>query len=469
MLIPLMSILNEFSPEIFSWVLKLFGNSEYDKFKAHLLQEYCNFNEKYFNKKLSIEYNISQSINSMLMLEDYSDLITNNYYGKTENENKRRKKIVILIFIIWYIEKNNDIYDIKLYENPISYLKSKYRDELTPKGQKELIACYYNIILFQKEYSLPDFYFSELDENDYSSSENIFLDRFFKDDLIKNIKNQLDLKDNQFDSLKSSIEAISKSTKFNLKYLKSFVDERKKYKKLFIITSAKRLPKKIQTYIKQNPHYILQPSSIVNLPKIGLSEQFDIFFFSPNDIITSGKQLINQFNQIDSSISNHPVKIFEIDPMESIDVALSQKTSFSESINFFTNNAINTDYFNNLNYYQILSVLENNNISIKDLIKEVSISVFSKESIVCENNFIDAFSNKYIVDSNGELNIFQIITKKQIIIGNIKKLNSINIEYSEKEIMELYNGKISLSKYKKRITYLMNELITTINDLDKFI
>jgi hypothetical protein len=449
---------NEFLPEIINLVYEIFGDPDYEKFLKRSVEKLNIFVKEYFYKDIEGNSRNNTSTTLFPYLEEIVNNLPEKFFFSNKVTDKRRKTLLLLLFLIKY---ESDL-DINTYENFSTYIRQKFLS-LSDLGKKEFLYGFNKLAVLDKNYVNPDSYFSEINDQEYLQIKHIFYDRYLKDEYVQEILETLNLNKKQITSFKQSIKLVSLSDKFNLLYLSKYVNKRKKYKRLFLITSSKRLPKRIQTYITQSPFFILRPSSIVNLPKIGISERFDIFFFSPRKFFATSKSLLDEFKLIDNRISEHPMKIYLIDPAESLGISLQRRTDFSQAIGFFENRTFNSEDLDVLSFNQTISLLENNQISLRNILCELPISEFSSSILDSEKEFINNFAEQWIISEN-EKNIFQLLNFRKEINKQLNKISIFPISYDENAVGSILED-TSAESISKRIKIILDEILSNLESI----
>jgi len=454
-------VITEFGPEILGYIQSKIGASDRIVFVETTINKFVEFLNYKFG--IRVENRILLDINAPIIthLDDLLSYIPKNSFGNIP-EQKRRVKILPLIFLIKYTE------EIEPQEDLNVIIKIRYGDEFTERAIIEFTNIYANIIINDRFFQDNRTYFSGENDDEYEKSRLHFLDRYFKDDYIKEVTHKLNLSEQQTSSFKRSVEAIASSEKFTIRYLRKFIAGRKKYRKLFLITSKSGLPREIQSYIKQNPYFILNFTSIENLPVIGRSKGLNIFFFSPIRFITTAKEMFTELTKIAPSLKNHPLKIYEIDPFEGYGNKLIQDVNLFEALQYFEHFAFQANEFRDLNYQQIISVLEQGKVSLKEVISELPISEFSSSIKESEKEMINGILNEFIREDN-DLNIFRVLGKNREINSKIKKLrkSDIVINYDPIDFEDLYGEKMLMPEARNRLLNLANEIYENISSLDK--
>jgi ethanolamine utilization protein EutP (predicted NTPase) len=368
----------------------------------------------------------------------------------------RRRPVVILLFLIasW------DDARIDEYESRLAFVKSRYRD-LTTKGKEEFLSAYWRVALARHTFGDPNQYFAALSDDDTERARLHFLDRFSKDDYVEEIARKLKLNEAQIDSFKSSLEAVARSGKFDIDHLKEFIRKRSHYRKLFVVTSDTKLPKRLQSYITQNPYFILNWSSIANLPRIGLSRRFDIFFYAPKELIPSAEAALRRFAEIDPSVSEHPIRIYEVDPAQAASAALEKGPHFAQAIRYFESSAIDTLKMGDLSYPQLLSVFEAANVSLKDLLRELPIAEFSSQAYPEEKPFLDKIF-RAVVTKGGNVDIFRAMGATKTVRKRVLATKTMPVQYEASHSSEAFGSKVTLPKFKSRLSAIAGEIVGNI-------
>jgi hypothetical protein len=461
LLLPATNLLNEFSPDILATVRRRFGPSAY----ASMIRDYQRDLRAFLTDCFQVTFPEERSYHDLPTLFSALEATIADIPGtplaRSQQPDTRRRPISLLLFVISKIDDSR----LLQYDSPHNYIKARYR-ELSDRGKAELYAAYSQVVLAHRRYVNPEQYFQLASPQDEEHARLHFLDRFLKDDYITEVAERLRLKEAQIETFKSSLEAVAKSGRLNLDHLRRFVRTRGEYRKLFIVASETKLPKPIQSYITQNPHFILKPSSVANLPRIGLSSRFDIFFFSPRVLLTSAGAAIHHFAGIDPTVLEHPVKVYEVDPIESSSTGLQRASQFAQAISFFEDSTIDTSQIADLSYQQILSVLEHSNVSLKDLLRGIPISEFSSTIELEEKATIDQlFSRAVAVD--GTSDVFRAPPNARTILSRVSRLRTIPVHYSIETRRTVFNNRVTLSKSKARLRLLVREILANLEALNQ--
>ncbi|OGR25706.1 MAG: hypothetical protein A2139_14100 [Desulfobacca sp. RBG_16_60_12] len=456
----ILTLLNEFSPEAISWILSRFGDPKHHRLIEDRCVRYNEFLSGFFLVLNPPALSSPTPPTLFASLEAITASIPSTPFGKNQSSDKRRRSAVILLFLVL----NWDDGEIDEYENQLAYIKRKYRD-LTDKGKAELIHAYWTLVLGEHKYANAELYFIAPDEADAQRARLHFFDRFMKDDYVEEIARALKLRESQIETFKGSLQAVANSGRLNLDHLRRFVSARARFRKLFVVTSDTKLPKRIQSYISQNPHFILNWASIANLPRIGLSRRFDIFFFSPSKLIPSATAALAELARIDESVLSHPVKVYEVDPTQSASSALERSPSFAQAIRFFEDASIDTGVMGDLTYDQLLSVLEHANVSLKDLLRELPIAEFSSAAFPEEKPYLESLF-KRIAAIDGGRDIFRTIGSMTAVSRRITALKKIPVDYSGDHIRQEFAGKASLDKARSRLRKVAGEIVSNIEALN---
>ncbi|MGD0172871.1 MAG: hypothetical protein ABSC61_00340 [Anaerolineales bacterium] len=460
LLIPFVGLINDFAPEILSRLQKYVGPSDYQRSVKSSVIKFRTFLLDYFLLSLP-ESQARQSLPLFSQLELVCAQIPARSLGASDIDDKRRRPMVIALFLIWYREHLHP----QDQDASFLYIKSIYRG-LTDKGKTEFVLAYNQIAILDRKYSVVETYFSPLDDTLFEHARFHFYDRFLKDDYVEEVAKKLNYKEGQIRTFKASLSSIANSGRFNLGYLKRFISDRKLYRKLFVVVSDKNLPKAIQSYITQCPHFILNYSSIANLPVLGLSSRYDVFFFSPLSLISSPSALLDEFRSIDPLIEEHPLKIYEIDPTEALATLIDSRSDFSQTIGFFENTSINTSFMSDLTYDQIMALLERNKISLRDLLRALPPAELSPSALPSEKEFLNKLSSTY-TGTGSSADIFSLIGHSREIRRRINNLKNLPVQYTSQEVSSLYNKKITLHKLKCRLVMLTIEFFDALRSLNE--
>lgn len=442
-LVPIMNIVNEFLPDIIYKTSGLISNSS-SQVKDTII--------KLFKKYLNDYYGISsKSIRLNVKQEFY--LILEDLINACSIDNSFKMQILILFFV-----KNNEFFeDIKTNFNVISYVKNKYRDSLNDEGKEYFVYAYNHLIIYQNIFQNIESYFSIISDEEYEKSLINFLNYYSKDDCLDYLTKKMKFTKGKITKFQNAFKSVVDSKNISLKYLKDLLNTNTKYSKAFLLISEDQLPSKIQTYIKQNPYFILNWSSIANMPMIGTSERFDVFLFSPQMMYPTPEVLYKEFLRIDSGIKNHPLKIYMLDPFESFENKISESNEFLQAINYFEFGTYDFTNFEKLTKQQILSILEQNKISLKEIIQELPLSAFSEKILNNEKEIFDVIGKRVLKDENGKYNIFELIKstkfKKEFI-----SIKPDDIKYSRSDTKSLFNGKVTKPKLSNRIEIIYKEI-----------
>lgn len=463
LLIPVISLLNEFAPEILSLALEQLEPSKYEDFVLDSGSAFLEFVEEFFNIQVEFSNTNTRELDLFPYIDQITRQIEGHPFGSSIQKDARRRPAVILLFLI----KNSEILEISEHENILSYIKNAYRG-LTKKAKEELVQAYSYLVLQDRHFMNVDLYFEGLDEQELETVRLKFFDRYMKDDFINEIARLLDMKDSQIRSFKASVKAVAESNEFNLEYLRDFVRNRKTYRKLFLIVSRTHLPKAIQLWIRQQPHFILRPSSIANLPLLGLSRRFDIFFFSPISLIPSATALRDEFMRIDDRVEDHPLRIYEIDPGERDSIGVGPISDFSQAITYFETSAIDGGEVADLSYGQMLSLLEHQNVSLLEVISDLSPAEYSSSIRHEEKEFLNDFLGAFIEDEpRGVFALINVLIKD--VRSSLQQEGEINIDYSVGSLGDLYGGNPTVARKRKRMLDLFREISKSLTLIDEFL
>ena len=459
-LLTAVTLLNEFSTEISSWIRSRFGDPRHIRLVEELLAKFQQFLTDYFvivNPPPSPKPLPPTFIASA---EQMISTIPNTPFGSSPMPDTRRRPGIILLFLIldW------DDTRIDEFEGRLAFVKNRFRD-FSPKGKEEFLSAYWHLALSGHAFADPNLYFAPLSPEDMERARMHFLDRFSKDDYVAAIATKLKLSEAQLESFKSSLEAVARSGKFDVEHLKGYIRKRTKYRKLFLVTSDTNLPKRIQSYIRQNPHFILNWSSIANLPKIGLSRRFDIFFFAPRELVPSAEAALSQFSEIDPSVRDHPIRIYEVDPSQAASAALAKGPHFAQAIRYFESSAIDTAAMGELSYPQLLAVLEAANVPLKDLLRELPIAEFSSRAYPEEKVFLEKFFRP-IVTKGGGVDIFRAVGSTKAVRKRVAAIRRAPVQYEPSHKSELFGGKQTLTKARARLTDVAAEIVANIEAVE---
>lgn len=459
-----MGMLTEFLPEIVVWINARFGPSDYLVFMANCLDEYQAFIQEYFVTDCGLEMEVTREDSLFPKLEEFTLQIDGLVFGTTQTSDKRRRPIAILLFLIRYSEK----LQIEDHENLISYIKLKFKAMSKQTGRKEFVYAYDQLALQDKHYVNPNQYFAPLEEEAYEAARLRFFDRYMKDDYIVEIANILQLNKAQIASFKNSVRTVAESDQFNLKYLRDYVQKRRTFKKLFVVTADIRFSKPVQNWIRQQPHFILFYSSIANLPRIGISGKFDIFFFSPEKLYPSASALYEKFIRIDPSVENHPIRIFEVDPSEGLRNSLSKPSAFGQAISYFEASTFDPTALEDLSYNQLISILEKRKVSLQSIITDLPPSEFTNSIRSTEKPLINSILSEFIPDEAEG-----VFALTGVGLADIRQafsnFGNTDISYSAEEIVDLYSGNVTEAKKRARVTEVFRDIKKNLKILDEFI
>lgn len=453
-------LFTEFGGEIYGWAQNRLQESSREKSIKKTLKLFEGFIEKYFGLKIEINNYLNPEIPIITLLDRAISSLPENSLGNSV-QHIRRLKIIPLVFLLKY----RDTPDLLHQEDVGVITKIKFNSDFTEGDKKEFFAVYNNLVVNDRNFQEISDYFDPLQENSLETIKLHFLDNYMKDDYIKYITEKLKFSDKQTAHFKKSIEAVAKSKKFNLKYLREFIVKRKKYRKLFLIVSKSGLSKRIQGYIKQNPYFVLNYTSIDNLPKIGRSKGLDIFFFSPTRVISNSRGLLQELRKIDREIDLHPIKIYEVDPFESVSASLGNDVQLYQSIQYFENLAFDSTQINDVNYAQTLSILEHSRISIKDVISELPITEFCSFELTDGEKLIANNLYKEFVNKKRVYNIFGVIGNEEKLFSKIRSLKKDTIS-KEKGLSEAFSKTQKFSDIKKRLLDIAVEINNNISSLN---
>jgi len=459
-LLSVVTLLNEFSPEIVSWIRDRFGDPGHIRLIKELAAEFQQFLTDCFLIIDSPPVPKPLPPTFIATAEYMVSTIPNTPFGNSPMPDARRRPGIILLFLIL----NWDDSRIDEYESRLPFVKNRHR-ELTAKGKEEFLSAYWHIALAGHMFADPTLYFAPLGPEDMERARMHFLDRFSKDDYIAAIATKLKLSEAQLDSFKSSLEAVARSGKLDLDHLREYIRKRSQYRKLFVVTSDTKLPKRIQSYIRQNPHFILNWSSIANLPKIGLSRRFDIFFFAPRELVPSSEAALRQFSDIDPTVRDHPLKIYEVDPSQAASTALAKGPHFAQAIRYFESSAIDTAEMGELSYPQLLAVLESANVPLKDLLRELPIAEFSSGIYPEEKGFMEKLFRP-IITKDGGTDVFRAIGSTKVVRRRIAATKRAPVQYEPSRKHELFGSKLTLTKARARLIVIAEEIVANIEAVD---
>jgi hypothetical protein len=459
-LLSAVTLLNEFSPEIAAWIRNRFGDPRHVRLIEELLARFQQFLTDYF---LIIDPPPVPNPLPPTFIASAEQMITtipNTPFGNSPMPDTRRRPGIILLFLILTWDDTR----IDEYESRLAFVKNRYRD-LTAKGKEECLCAYWHLTLAGHMFADPNLYFAPLSPEDMERARMHFLDRFSKDDYVAAIAAKLKLSETQLESFKSSLEAVARSGKFDVDHLKEYIRKRSQYRKLFVVTSDTKLPKRIQSYIRQNPHFILNWSSIANLPKIGLSRRFDIFFYAPRELVPSADAALRQFSEIDPSVLDHPIRIYEVDPSQATSAALAKGPHFAQAIRYFESSVIDTAEMGELSYPQLLAVLEAANVPLKDLLRELPIAEFSSGVYPEEKAFLEKLFRP-IVTKDGAIDIFRAVGSTKAVRKRLAATKKAPVQYEPSHRNELFGTKLTLTKARSRLMDIAAEIVANIEAVD---
>jgi ethanolamine utilization protein EutP (predicted NTPase) len=346
-------------------------------------------------------------------------------------------------------------------------MKARYRS-LTTKGKSEFVYAFSQLVLLQRKYANIELYFASPSEEELQRARLQFFDRYLKDDYLDEVVTKLQLKESQIRSFRSSLEAVAKSGRFNLDHLKRFVAKRREYRKLFIVTSDTNLPQPVQTYIRQNPHFILNWASIANLPRIGLSKRFDIFFFSPREPITSAAALLTRLSSLSNALHDHPIRIYAVDPIEGVGSSIARNPHFQQAISFFEEGTIDTSTIHELTYEQILALFENSNVPLLDLIREIPPAEFSSSITTPEKDALNSLFTPSIKTHDG-MDVFRAISRRKAILSKARAMKTVPQPYLLPELHDQLGGSPTLPRVRTRLLTVSEEVLTNLASIDKML
>lgn len=465
LIIPLLNLIIIFAPNIFTFINRLFKDPKYKSYCTELIQVYKNFIKEYFLADVSLDKtNLLKDltiINILELINDYLDIAFE--IGPTRYTKKRiecRKQIILLIFILKYEDRFELEQDISVI------IKFKYRKFESNEDSIAFFSCYSNIILLGKKFTNANEYFNLSSDANLEYIKMSFLDKYLKDDYISKLTEKMTITDTEKNKIKDTICLVAQSGSFNLQYLEYFIDLRKKYGKLFVIASKLALPSKIQTYIKSNLHFILRPSSINNIPNIGMSKMYDLFFFTPPTAIISVQRMKDVLISLDKSIESHPCKIYQIDPIIGYELGVSSDSEFFEMIHYFEEPTFKLSEKETYSRPQVLALLEENSISILDILKELDYALFSKFSFTDnEKRELDDIINSEC----GSVSISNILINSNSIKKSIDKAKKYINGYSKKEMYKIYHKeKIYLPDYRTHLLEIYSDIISNLKILEQY-
>jgi hypothetical protein len=209
---------------------------------------------------------------------------------------------------------------------------------------------------------------------------------------------------------------------------------------------------------------VLNRTPIVNLPKIGRSAFLDIFFFSPLKVVASPKDLIRELRRIDPGISTHPMKIYEVDPFDSISSALGNDRDFLQAMRYFENLSFDSSQIGDLNFGQVLSVLEQSQVSLKEIINELPVTELSSDISEGEKAIIKRIYDGFTKAKKG-YSIFQIVGKEGQIKKKIRGLTKAEL-CGDQEIGAVFSGLKTAVQARKRLLVIAEELNSNVKALN---
>lgn len=462
LLAPLVSLLGSFGPDILSAITRRFGPTPAELYASAAVDSFCAFFRDYFTLELS-KPQTPRHASLASQLESSLDGVGQRFFARNANDDKRRRQLTIPLFLVHSYES------LSVPDHPEvhAYLRSCIRG-LTDLAEREFIALFNEIIIHQRKHIQPSDYFIPLEQETYARARFTFYDRYLKDDYIQQIATKLKLTEGRLRSFKASLRSIGTSDRFNLGFLKDFVHKRSTYRKLFLLVSEKNLPRPIQTYITQNPHFILDYSSIANLPVIGLSDRFDIFFFSPSDLVPSSSALLDRLGKLDPGFAAHPVRVYEIDPTEGLGTNLPPSSHFTQSLAYFENGAIDTTGFADLTFDQVVTLLQRGNIPLRELFQGFPPGELATSGRRSEKTLLSELAGPLMKSDAGE-DLFRLVPNASRLKKKIATLKKVSVEYSSTDITELYSGNATLSRFRKRLSQLATELIANLSSLDEML
>ncbi len=462
--ISFIKVLLVFLVDIKSFLIKLWPDAIPKKILTELYPLYTTYLKRYYNiSAASLNKDILKTQDIFLSLTLLNNKIKIPEIVSTEKQLIQRKQIILAIF---YTTINDDI-SKKIY-NYFGYnlLTIKIREiynSLTKNQKKELITVYYNISN-QRSLSIKEI-FSKLDDNIYNNIRFQFFDKFFKDSLIKEITDQLNFSNTKIGQFKKSFSTIATEKFINKDLIEKMIDKKKFSGRLFIFTGKGNPPLAVEEYIKSCPHYNLNYTQIVNIPGIGKSAKFVIYFFSPPNNIDNHEKLFKIFKKLDKNIVNHPFKIYEVNPFEGKHNQLTQDYERSSALKLFETYGSKLFQNDSLSYEEAIYIMQNQKISVHEVLYELPPSDFSTIIKREEKEVINKIIMKFLKKKKIKISELHKYTKE--IKNEIKSIKD-EIEYEKKNLEELYDGKIYLNDYRKRLTeivYDINSNITSLADL----
>lgn len=453
-----------FGSDILAWIKDFGPNKERAKYVNNKLSEFSKFLRKYFS---------SNSTGSLLLEEELpignhlSKLIEN--WGLqlgNSSENARRTQLILLTYMI----KANLAGQLETtdYENPPSYIREIFKD-LSDVGKKEFWSIYFRLIISEQQNLNSQDFFKAISGKEQEQAKKHFFSNYIPASAIDEITEQLKFEKSKAKAFKSSIASIAHSGKLSLSFLEKFVQGKKTHKKLFILASKSGLSKDVQLYIKQGVYFILNHTTIANLPGIGLSRGMDIFFFSPKKNFRSAEALYKFIKKIDPQIQAHPLKIYDIDPFSGFGSAYGNDIQFAQAISYFENTSFDPTSFE-VTPQQQLNALMGKGVSLKEILQGLPASEFSTEIVPAEKQFFDTLTEPHI-KVRRNVDIFALLKGRRVLEKAISKMHlaDFKVKYSRPLENELFAGKLTLQKVRNRYKGLLREVCDNLEIVDEFL
>jgi len=459
LVVPAFTLVTTLAPEIANSIGKRLGPTAQERYCATVVNAFRQFYLDYFSIQLPTPH-VPQAMSVASHLELLVASLEGPLFARAVSADKRRKSLTIPLFLVHAYNA------IAVTEHPEvhAYIRATTR-RLKGTGEREFLSAFNEIVLHNRKYPEPPSYFPPLDDSILPRVRFVFYDRFLKDDYIQQITKKLKLTEAQVRSFKASLRSIGSSDRFNLEFLKQFVQKRKAYRKLFLLVSDKKLPRPIQAYITQNPHFILDYSSIANLPVIGISDRFDIFFFSPSELVPNASALLDRLRSLDAGLSTHPLKVYEIDPVEGVATDLPRNSHFTQSLSYFENGSVDTTSLADLTYDQVIALLQRNRVSLRELFSEFPPGELAASASKAERRLISEVARPLTKTTAG-VDMFALLGQAGELRKKLNSLDPSSIQYTAAEIAHLFGGDLTARRFRKRLHNLATEALANLESLD---
>lgn len=355
------------------------------------------------------------------------------------------------------------------YENLISYIRERFKS-FDQNYQNDFWRIYSRVVIDKKIHVHELTYFGKISSNRVEEARKHFYNLYLPNDLVNEITEQLKFEKGKAKAFKNAIASIASSGRLSLGFLDKFVHSKKKYKKLYILASKSGLSQEVQLFIKQGAYFILNYTSIANLPAVGLSKRMDIFFFAPNRYFRNAEDLFRFLAKIDPRVLSHPLKVYEIDPLSGLNNAFGNDVQFSQAVHYFEDSEFDPSDLTELSPAQKINALMEKGVSLKEILQGLSPAEYSIAIIDLEKEPFTKIVRPFIRDSHGQ-DIFQLPVVKVKVQREIEKMavSDFGINYSNAIVRELFAGKVTVKKLRKRFIGLLNEVAENLNVVEDFL